>query len=135
MIKLCNLLLYWKNAWNDVRCFDKCRKARYLKYCMCPLPILKKNQSSDWPKWCYMSWRKVISCLFLYKTSFKMVQQAGRRYINHAHTPRCRHHLEQWASGGYDRHEGSYTGVPLPQAGKDGWRHSSPLLPHIGCPL
>jgi len=76
---------YRPNAWNDVRCFDKCGKTCDVKHCMCVLPAINKR--------CYALWRYVNSRLESdHRTSF----QAFCRYVNsgpvesqeHCYTPR-----------------------------------------------
>jgi len=71
-------LMYQQNFWNDVRWFDKCRKARYVKHCMCLKS--QQNQYSDWPKWLCTSWHNINSCLLSDITSFHMFWHADCQY-------------------------------------------------------
>ena len=41
----CYYYTYWQNAWNDIRCLDKCRKARSIKHCMCRWTTMHKRFS------------------------------------------------------------------------------------------
>ena len=65
------------NAWNDLWCSDKSRKACYVNCCMCVKPSKESKDSVFW-----LAQTTVISHLFSNQTSFRMVRQTGCRSVN-----------------------------------------------------
>jgi len=76
-------LSYRQDAWNDIRCSDKCGKSMKCQILHEGLATdTLKVQSSDCPKLHCALWHYVISRLLLDYTSFQ-VRQTGCRHFNY----------------------------------------------------